>query len=477
MSFMLNTNVMALNALTNLNTTGAELSQSVNRLSTGLRINSGADDPAGLIISDEFKAQLAGIAQAISNNQDIDNYAKTADSALGQITSLLNDAYTLAVSSANAGVLDGAALQANQSQLNSIIQSITRIATNTEFGTKKILDGSAGVTASLVDSPDFVSLNFTGQFGGNAITSNSAITIAVTGASSKADVVTQTFSFGTTVLTSGSFSINGTTFNVGTGETVSQVVQQINNAQGTTGVIANFTAGGAITLTQVNYGSNYKINLADANGVLLAAAGSATASGTDATATATINTANGLVTVNFTGGKFGADGLSLVDADGNAINLTENGNVVQSKLAGELNVGATQFQIGANANETAYLSIANFSAQNLGVGAVSGLNLSNLDLTTANGASDAIKVLTAAIQQVAVSQGQIGSFQRNIVEANMASLNVAQESLSATEANIADVNVAQEMTRYTQLQILQQAGISVLAQANAQPQAILKLLG
>lgn len=477
MSFRINTNVMALDALTNLDNISNELAQSQNRLSTGLRINSGADDPAGLIISQEFQAQIVGINQAIQNNQDVLNYAKTADGALGEVSSLLDTARALAVSSGNSGVLDGNALQANQTQLNSIISSITRISQTTQFGNKNILDGSAGVSASVTDAADFVGITFTGSFGGQAITSNSAITIAVTAAATEAQVASKTFSFGTTTLSAGSFTINGTTFTTTSNETVNNLVQAINAAQSQTGVTATYTAGGAITLTQTTYGSGYSVNLADANGVLLASSGTSSASGTDATASVTINTANGLVTVPFTGGLFSTNGLILSDTSGNRISLTDNGNVVgAAKVAGQLTAGSTQFQLGPNANETATLAIQNFAANQLGTGAVSGLNLSNLDITTSSGATNALKVIDAAIQQVAVSRGNIGSFETDVVQANMNSLNTANESLTATNSDIVDVNVAAEMTNYTKLQILQQAGLSVLAQANSNPSAVLALI-
>ena len=164
MSFRINTNTDALQALTNLNNVGSQLSASINRLSTGLKINSAADDPAGFVIAQGFQAQLSGITQALSNNQDAINYTKTAEGALGEVNSLLNDARTLAVASANTATLDSNAIQANQQQLNSIIASIDRIAANTTFGTKHVLDGSAGVQATNSNGTNFSSLQFTGQF-------------------------------------------------------------------------------------------------------------------------------------------------------------------------------------------------------------------------------------------------------------------------------------------------------------------------
>jgi flagellin len=459
-----------------LNNTGNQLSASINRLSTGLQINSAADNPAGFIRATDFQAQLSGINQALSNDQDAINYAKTADGALNEVGSLLDSARTLAVASGNTATLDPSAIQANQAQLNSIVSSINRIASTTTFGTKQLLDGSAGVQASNSNSTDISALSFTGQFNGVAITTASAVTVTVTQAATQAKVVgTNTFASTASVVNAGSFSINGTTFNTTSNETISQVVQAINAAQGTTGVTAQIAANGGVTLTQVNYGAGNSINLSDANGVLDSAAGSQTASGLNAEGTAVINNGTALVTVNFTGGLYGGNALDLQDADGNQIELSTAGNATGTFLAGQLTVGSAQFQIGGDSGDTASLSIGNFSANNLGLGAVSGLSLGNLDLTTASGANNALQVIDQAIDQVSSAQGDIGNFQTNVLQAQVTSLQSAQENVSSSLSSIQDVNVASEMTNYTQLQVLEQAGVSVLAQANAEPDNLLKL--
>ena len=136
-------------ALRNLGLTSAEMQKSMTRLSTGLRINSAADDPAGLIVSEQFRAQITGIDQAVRNNQDATNYAKTAEGALNEVNKLLNDARALAVASGNGATLTDSQRQANQQQLNSIVNSINRISSQTSFGNKKLLDGSSGVTAKI----------------------------------------------------------------------------------------------------------------------------------------------------------------------------------------------------------------------------------------------------------------------------------------------------------------------------------------
>ena len=188
MSFRVNTNVNAMNALRNVGMTGMELGRSISKLSTGLRITSAADDPAGLIISENFRAQISGIDQAIRNNQDAVNYAKTAEGALDEVNRLLRDARTLAVAAGNTGTLSASQIQANQNQLNSIINSVTRIAQQTQFGTKKLLDGSAGVTASILSSANVQNAYFGGNFNGAAITTNSLVTVTVGTAATRASL-------------------------------------------------------------------------------------------------------------------------------------------------------------------------------------------------------------------------------------------------------------------------------------------------
>jgi flagellin len=481
MSFRVNTNVNAMNALRNVGQTGMGLSASINKLSTGLRITSAADDPAGLIISENFRAQISGIDQAIRNNQDAVNYAKTAEGALDEVNRLLRDARTLAVAAGNTGTLSAAQIQANQSQLNSIISSITRISEQTQFGTKKLLDGSAGVTGSVLSQANVNNVYFGGNFNGSAITTNSLATVTVTTAGTRASLTgSVNFASSTTTVTAGTFSLNGRSFTTTASMTVQDVVNMINSASNSTGITADYTTGGGITLTSVLFGSTGDFTLADAGGVINAA-GTANAVGVDAIADITIDTngtlAGGLATVTFTGGRNGLHGLFLSDTAGNTLTLTEAGNAATSAFtAANLNVGFAQFQVGANANQTVNLSLGNFAASELGRNVVAGVNLSNIDITTATGATDALKVIDQSISEIARSRGEIGSFQRNVIDSNIRSLGVARENLSDTESSIRDVDIAAEMTNFTKLQILQQSGLAVLAQANAAPQAVLSLL-
>ena len=473
MSFRINTNIAAMGALRNVNASSDGLNKSINRLSTGLRINSAADDPAGLIASESFRTQISSLGQAVSNNQDAINYTKTAEGALDEVNSLLRDARTLAVASANSGVLTTEQLKANQDQLASIASSITRISAQTQFGSKKLLDGSAGINAQVTDATKIGSMSINGTFGGAAIAANAVVTVtAVTAATRAAYSSTGDLTSGT--LASGAFSVNGTTFSFAAGTTSTEVVNAVNAASGQTGVSA-VVNGTAIDFKSTKFGSAAKIDFVDSNGVLGTAGTTSSSAGTDALATLSVGTATG---VKFTGGKSGTDGLTLTDADGNTLRLTEGGNATTSTAAavGQVIVGSAQFQIGANKGQTALLSLGNFAASQLGAGVVTGKSLANLDLTSTAGANDAMAVLDAAINEVSGARGRIGNFQRNVLESNVRSLGVAKENLSATESAIRDTDVAAEMSTYTKMQILQQAGLSVLGQANNAPQSVLSLI-
>ena len=301
------------------------------------------------------------------------------------------------------------------------------------------------------------------------------MTVTVTTAATQATVASKGFAFATTTAGSNSnFTLNGVTFAVAASDTAQNIIDSVNKAQGQTGVAATYnTTTNKIDLTTTKYGSGQTINLTDASGVLASAAGFSTASGTDAVAQVQVGSA----TVLFTGGKSGADGLSLADADGNTLQLTTAGNSTATANAsvGQVIVGSAQFQIGAFSGQNTSLSLGNFASSNLGTGVASGKNLSNLDLTTQSGANQAIQVIDSAIDQVSSARGQIGNFQRNVLQSNIRSLGVASENLSAANSTIMDTDVAAETTNYSKLQILQQAGISVLAQANQAPQQVLRL--
>jgi flagellin len=464
-----------MDASDNLQMVNSRLSTSMERLSTGLRINDAADDPAGLIQSQQFTSELGGMSQAIQNSQEGINYAKTADGALSQVNSLLNTAYGLAVQSANSATLSGSQLQADQQQLNSIVASITSISQNTTYGTKNLLNGSSGVQSAVTAGTKISSLNIGGTFAGAALTANATVTLnSITAATQATDTSAAFATINTAVTNTGSFTLNGVTFTANSTTTAGNLINMLNAASNQTGVVASYS-GGAIQLATTAYGANASINLVDANGVIRnGGAGVDTSAGTNATATLAIGTS----TANFTSGIEGNGGLTLQDANGNTFTLTAAGNVTSAVAAaiGQVVVGSANFQVGAESGQTASLSIGNFAASQLGSGVVNGLNMSNLDLTTQSGASNAMQVIQQAINQVTTARGAIGNFQSNVLQVNVNNLTTAQQNLSSSLSTIQDTNIAQEMTNFTQLQILEQSGISVLSQANQLPEQILSLI-
>ncbi len=500
MSLQINTNVTALNALNNLNKVSNKVASSIEKLSSGLRINRAADDPSGLIISESLRAQIDGLNQAVSNSQDATNLIKTSEGALTEVNSLLRNVRQLAVHAANTGVNDQVAVQADQTQITSAIASIERIAEQTQFGTKRLLDGSSGISSAVVDTKNVAGINIGGVFNNlatqtgtvnvtlNGVSTRAQVSGLATYASVKASISTvaglKTGSGGTVVLNGQSIAISGS-------DTVQTLINKINNLAGTTGVSADFTTAngsGSIVLTQQNYGSNFQINESESSPLLTGTGAPTLVKGTNATVTviasALVNGAVTSVVATFTGGRSATDsGLKVTDTYGNSILLQEafQSSYVSPTGSPQLTVatvtaGNLQFQIGANAGQTVSASLGNIRATNLGNTSVAGSNLSLIDVTTTTGATNAITIADEAIGQVTQLRANLGAFQKNTLDSTINYLNVGVENLSASESQIRDTNVASEVVNLTKNQIIQQAGTSVLAQANQAPQQVLALL-
>lgn len=494
MSLRINTNVTALTALRNLDQTSESVSTSIQRLSSGLRINSAADDPAGLIISEGLRAQIDGMNQAISNAQDAGNLIKTAEGGLTEVNSLLRSIRQLAVHASNTGVNDANAVQADQQQIQSAIESIDRIATQTQFGNKRLLDGTSGTSSAVIDTSRVAGASIGATFAGVSA-QNGTVNVTVNNSATRAEAIgSATYASadssislvnGGTTGAGGTVVINGQSITVSGSDTVQSLVNKINNLASTTGVSANFSSAngsGFIVLSQQNYGANFQITEQESATLINGTAGTSV-SGLNATVTVV---ASGLVngqvqsvTSTFVGGRASGDsGLRVTDTTGNSILLTEAGNAETSVAndVARLTAGNLQFQIGANGGQYVSTSLGNIQSTNLGNTSVAGINLKNIDVTTGTGASNALTVVDEAIRQVSDLRAQLGSFQKNTIESTVNYLGVGVENLSASESQIRDTNVAQEVVNLTKNQILQQAGTSVLAQANQSPQLVLRLL-
>ena len=471
MSFRINNNIGAQRAFNSVSQTNYEIGKSMNRLSKGLRIADASDDPAGLISSELFRAQLSSMDQAMRNNNEALNYAKTAENGLGEMNKLLSDARSLAVASGNSATLTATQLSANQDQLNSNVSSINRIAGSVTYSGRKLLDGSAGVTTQVSNGSKVSGFSFGGTANTTTITQSGMITINQTVAATAA-TYTSTSTLSTGVVTTGNVALNGVQFTLAAGSSLASVAAQFNAASGQTGVTAAVGTNNLI-FTQTQTGTNRSVNFTDQNGSLSTAANTqARAVGVDATATISV----GGQSVLFTGGQQGADGLTLQDINGNKLNITSGGNTVNTQLLGQVVAADSTFQIGFERTTTANLALRNMSAGQLGSGVVSGLTVNNLDVTTSTGSQNALAVLDKAIDEVSQMRGRIGNFQRNVVETQQRSLSSMRENLANSESSIRDLDVAAEMTNYTKFQVMQQAGLSILGQANQNGSNVLSLL-
>jgi flagellin len=474
MSFRINTNVGALSAFNSVNQVTDMLSKSQGKLSSGLRIKDASDDPAGLISSELFRSQINSMDAALRNNQEALNYAKTAENALGEMSKLLSDARGLAIASGNSATLTAAQVAANQDQVNSIIASIDRISTTVTYSGRKLLDGSAGTTTQISNQSKVSGFSFGGSLGTTSITANGLITLQQTTAATRA-LYTATSLLTAGALQSGTVALNGVNFNISAGTTGASLANVFNAASAQTGVTAAWNAAGnQLTFQSVLTGSNKQITFTDTTGVVSSAANTTSnVAGVDAAATVTI----GGVAALFTGGRSGADGLTLTDTNGNKLLVGEGGNAVSAAAAvGRVVAADSNFQIGFLSGVTANLALRNMSSSQLGAGVVAGSTLNNLDFSTAQAATSALAVLDKAIEEVSSMRGKIGNFQRNVLETNNRSLTNMRENLSASESSIRDLDVANEMTNYTKLQVMQQAGMSILGQANQSGQSVMSLL-
>jgi flagellin len=311
------------------------LSKSIERLSSGQKINRGADGPAALVISEGMRSQIASLQQAADNNESAISMVQTAEGALNEVSKLLIDMRQRAVSAANVGINDSNMANASQKEIENALDAIDRISENTQFGSKHLLNGSAGSGASVE------------AIGGQ---------VDESGAEAETAVATQ-----------------------------------------------------------------------DATKV---------AEATAEAATAVVSTLSSPKSLSF---QIGANKGQIVSVD--------LPNVATNRLA---------------------LEVENRSGFN---------SLADLDVTTGQGAQDAMGVIDKAIEEIAVARGDLGAFQKNTLESNLTSVRIATENLVAAESGIRDADMAVELAAFTRNQIMTESATAQLAQANAMPRNVMALLG
>lgn len=467
MALSIANNVTSLNAQNSLSKTSMSLSKSLERLSTGLKVNRGADGPAALVISEQQRAQISGLRAAIDNTNKAISVVQTGEGALNEMNTLLTKVRSLMVDSANTGVNDSNALAANQAEIDNILTTIDRIANSTQFGSRKLLDGSSGVSGTATDADVTVLKATTDTVAG-------AYAVDVSTAGSKAATAAGSAQ-GSALAADETLTINKVQIQLTAGMSQAQVIDRINEYTDQTGVVAdNHGASSATRLLSTQFGTGASVS------VVSNVAGSTTSSGfgttvLSATGTNIAGTINGVAatgsgnTLTATSGA--AKGLSISIA---TVNSTSASTVTSAQGSVNVSNNSLSFQVGANAGQKVVLSFDKVSTSALGIGGST--FFSNLgQITTAN-ADEGLKVVDAAINDVSKFRGRLGAFQQNTLESNSNNLKATLENTVASESVIRDTDFAEEIANFTKYQTQIQAGTTVLGNANAMTSLVANLL-
>jgi flagellin len=451
----INHNIAALNTYRQLTSNNSVQQKSLAKLSSGLRINTAADDAAGLAISEKMRGQIRGLDMASKNAQDGISMIQTAEGGLNETHSILQRMRELAVQASN-DTNTATDRDEIQKEMNQLLDEVDRIANNTEFNTKKLLNGGIGLKVadgSIVGNAQSTSDTKQGTYTVDA-TNATLATHATTGALGT-DVEK-----GDTVGAAGTLTINGVDISVSATDTYEDVADKIN--AGVSGVVAEFDTNDQLVIRSNELGAGAQLDITEsAAGVINDA--------TDWTGGTTINgtNASGLAAANFgTGATLTYDANKVIvsggDADGLTFELKDNTSNTTITVNGSLS-----FHIGSNKNQTMNATINAMDSSSLGI--------SNLDVTTTTGAEGAITDINDAIETVSAERSKLGAYQ-NRLEHTVNNLGTSSENLSAAESRIRDVDMAKEMMEFTKTNILSQAAQAMLAQANQMPQGVLQLL-
>ncbi len=582
MALRVNSNIAALNALRHLQHTELDLSQNLERLSSGRKLNHAADGPASLVISEQMKSQISGLGQAIRNSESSISMIQTTEGALNEVSNILVNLRQLAVHAANEGTNDEKTLQADQNEVENLISTLKNIAKNTQFGRRTLLDGSNSATGVAVgEGLEFVSASEDARStlaNGHKVDITQVATRAMMVATRRLSLEDVAASDPNKSI---SFVINegGRTVSVdlknnkelrekieklsisairnGTPEArirteraiqlllayeMQRVADDANmdleifiyrpeehigpflesfdtlndaltEVSRTPGNINKFTTGidEMIVFRHRQFGSdpNFSVSSSTKNFLGQNVAVNETAfsiPGRDVE-----GTIGGSPEFNTGGAAMGRGqmltGAPGAEAEGLTVKYTETIDDViyeifnhsENRIAGmfkrdksnELLVGdvvdgnvhvsqnSLAFQIGPNQGQMRRISVQSIDPEHLSKGVVnesSFRNLSEIDVLNADAAQDSLLMIDEAIDEISSMRGNLGSFQRNSLEANLHGLRVSKENLTASESQLADTDMAQEMSDLVKNQILLSSGTAMLAQANQVPQSVIQLL-
>ncbi len=504
----INTNVQSMIAQRVLNQNHSSLNTSLERLSTGVKINRGKDDPAGLIASEALGSQIKSTSAALSNADRADQVVNTAEGGLQEVSGLLTELQGLVTSTASSAGLSSEEKDANQLQVDSILQTIDRISGSTSFQGIKLLNGNfdfkvSGMAAGVSD----FRIN-AAKFSGGSMNLNAVITKSAQLGGFYLSMATSNISLSGTGATGSKFVVEvkgskgSRELSFASGTNVSVIRDTINTFKDVTGVSAS-KSGTGVRLFSTEYGS------AEFVSVKVVAAGNITGTAIGVYNMSSTNF-NTVKTATHTGFASATNGLS---DSGQDVGATINGIIAVSKgrnaristdfldaeltftgttsttlgsvgtgQTGTITGGGATFQLAGKVdiNGKVSLGVGDTSIRKLGnstAGFLSSLSSGNANSLTTASLDNAQKIVSEAINQVSSLRGRLGAFQKNTIGATTRSLNVALENSQAAQSVIRDSDFAAETASLTRSQIMVSASTNVLGLANQAPQSVLQLLG
>jgi flagellin len=491
MAITINSNITSLNAQRNLNNTTNTLSNSMKRLSSGLRINSAKDDAAGLSIANRMSSQVRGLNQAARNANDGISMAQVAEGAMQEVSNNLQRIRELAVQAASDSnsASDRAALNDEVTQL---VEEINRVATTTSFNGTNLLDGTFGSKNIQVGAQNGETIEVSMV---NVQTNALGV-----GSGSRYETKIDGSAVSGTALNAGDLTINGYQIGATSADGVSNVsasgsaisvANAINARTGDTGVTASVkiatvsgAAAGVTSGTASLSAGSVLINGVDIGAISGATASASVSRGADVAAainavsdqtgvTATFDTETGRVDLT------SIDGRNITVQTAAGVTAAQTGlgtggsGIETDTTFSSVNLSSSSqagITIGGDSNLT-----AGFVDQYKEATATAGAGVSSLDLTTQAGASNAIDIVDAALANIDTARADLGAIQ-NRFESTIANLQNVSENVSAARSRIMDADFAAETAAMTKAQVMQQAGTAMLAQANQLPQIALSLL-
>ena len=500
MPLRINQNITALNAWRYVGLTDASLAKSIERLSSGLRVNRAADDPAAFVTSEYMRSTIAGIGQAIKNVGDAISMMQTIEGAFDEMSSLLTNIRTLALHAANTGPNDADALAADQAQIQNALNSLQNIASTRRYGARVLVDGTWGRKGYTNNAGvEFITAGVDTAVNADLLVATYGFLVSILGGATRSSLLAAS-SFGGVSLSlaqAENLVINGVKIVLPQAILATQAAALLNTYREQTGVRATLTAGRVLVFESLRIGSQFTIAVATdqvaANGTSGVGGNNQYTVGADAMGRVNVVSGGGGVLAAFPMQGVGEYLYALPgrqDYLGTPLNLADDLTMaglkirVVSALASQgasnltttamlwLNKSPLNFQIGPDAGQQIGATVENMQAQVLGLAG----NLINVDVRSRGGAAEAVNLIQEALSQVMSQRGALGALQKQYLESTRQNLGVYQENYQAAESQIRDADMAFEMIQFTRNQIMLQAGTAMLAQANMAPQVVLELL-